>query len=663
MEPNVPRQVTDQDSQPPMVIAELRLRRDAGPVLVAFGRPVSQQDTAAAELVHQGPLDALGGLRFRDEPRDAKPPESPVLSDWRRLPGEMLEYIFSWLPLDDQARCAQVCRLWHRFVPQDRMQQAAWLAHCGPVLRKVQYALAAACRARSYPFLRTCAPDVLPRVRRQEGSAWLPGSLLHALHHQLTAAPRCELMQVCRPSVMHESGEAQIVFSPCGRDLALLDKRRLSAKQQFFSCRRNGLWHAWFNARCEPSCLLFDTLLDACFFCGFANGNIQCWEYSDEGDKPSWQRFMLGRVATLSPVRQLFLTPGARYLVALSRSDRGEGADSITVFERTCALPHRQTWVWSEGGSYSHPRFHLVDLAISPSRQQKVVCSCERGSAEPSHRLILCRPASEPGARWQRTLFAAHPGTVLRILYSPDGNQLFVAMAEGIAAVWRVADDRLEPQVTMTCHVHDGRRRLSLPVTIYNRGDLYGRWQPFSGDSRQLAVPVSPVAVQMWRCEAGQWSAQERVEVDAGQPVTTEDQKDLGESGYDRARYTLLSDNGRVLVLVSLRRLSIWHWQERSGWQTRLAWEDDPPTPEWPHLDALLLGACNTHCLVATGPVLALYGPDAEDQFRCKAKTETGSPVHRLVSSPDGLSFTTQGRRSRAVILWRLRVCPGPSPP
>ena len=516
MEPDLPRQVTDQDSQPALAIADLRLRRDAGPVLVAFGRPVSPQDTAAAGWVHQGSLEALGGLRRRDARKKGDPDrpstvvEPQALSDWRRLPGEILETIFSWLPLDDQAQCARVCHIWYRFIPPDRKRLATWLARCGPFRRRLQYALAAACKVRAYPFLQACAPDSLRYVRRQEGSVWLPGSLFHGLHDQISRADRCQLLPAFDQPLELDAGVVQPIFSPCGRDLALCDENLVASVHKMFSCRSQGRWQQEFDIGENLSCLLFDTLPDSCFFSGYPDGGVWYWEPCSEEDAADVRGVRMGDTPEQSFVFRLFLTPGARYLVALSRHEHDGGADFLTLFERISAVPRRQHWQWIRGGCYRNPRYHLVDMAVSSSRQQLVLAYAAPHRAALSHSLSLRWLQADQGGgecSWRSGRFDMPPGVVLRILYSPDGHWLFVARADGTASVWRVIDDRLEPQVTVSCHVHDGWGLVSRPVTIYNRGDLYGRWQPFSGDSSQLAVPVSPVAVQMWRCQEGQCDA------------------------------------------------------------------------------------------------------------------------------------------------------------
>ena len=576
---------------------------------------------------------------------------APSAGSWWCLPYEIMERIFSELSFGDQGRCALVCRLWYQLLPQDRQRQAYWLERCPQATRRLQQALTQGRRMRAYPFLQQASPEALHRLRCQEGTPWLPASLLYQFHKQFNEASESVLSATCDAG----AGRLQPVFSACGRQLALL-QAQTAAVPRLLSWRPSGQWQPWLETGVRVSCLLFDPVQERCFFFGDTQGRVWCQVGGAPGDYPPWIRFLVGNTLR-ADVRTLLMTAGARHLVALSYgSEPDNRVDCIDVFERTDAQGNSHHWSWMVGFCYRPPLHQLVDIAVSPSCEQLAIGSCvDRRVVEPSWCLRVHDLESDHGFARQ-VPYVVLSAPLLRLLYSPDGQLLFTAMAAGTAMIWRVEADALVRLVLVACHVHDGRGLMTEPLTAGSRSLLYQRWQPFSGDSQQLAVPISSCGVRMWRCEQGEWLAQEKVALDNGLAPTDGQAGGHSAGSDDRALATQLSDDGRVLVLISLRRLTVWYWQESGGWQTQLAYEGDRPLRGLACQDALLIGVGRTHCLVVSGPCgeLAFYGPDSTGRFRRKAVARVGYPVQRLVSSLDGLSFATEAAGTRGVRLWHL---------
>jgi|GEM_PF-6173297 len=685
MEPNVPRPAASNSRQTPLMPADQsQALPTASPVLPTSSRLVIATQATTGMVVRQVhqvqehhpraqqpqplPERPVTGASEQQEHRpdsgdhrsaDITPPGG---KDWARLPEAVIVQMACWLSFGDQSQCMRVCRHWHQSFPLDRERQSLWLRNTSPTQRRLAYALVAGSESRAYPFLRSCTVEALHRVQRQQGSFWLPGTLLHEMHKQITLARVLTLSSAGNTLI---EGSCQTVFSPCGRWLAVVDRYDIFPPR-LLSCNPMGRWNIEYEMLIPPSCTLFDTRQQGCFFNGFKSGWVTVWE-PDKEDLGHLCVSVVGGVPN-TRILMLFLTVGGHYLIGLSRreltdQEKQKGmseSDCIMVLKRANSQQAQQPWTPSAGFEYIHSQHSLVDMAVSPSRYQMALCihaTNEDYDALGTWNLVS---DTQGNSSWHCTHGVALASKVLRILYSPDGNWLLVLLAGGAADIWSLdlKANVLHKKQTVECHVHEGERLTQLPLTVLSRKEVYGKWQPFSGDSCLLALPVSARAVQLWHCKEGRWTAAERLEVPLSQPGILRQA-----SAPDEPHYTLVSDNGQLLVLATLYGLNIWHWQEHSGWQNQLAYEDEAALRDQKGLanrDALLLGACSTHCLTVTGICgeLALYGPDNQGGFLRKAYVPVGLPVRRLESSPDGLSIVAQ-TPSGLITLWQLTV---PSP-
>lgn len=250
---------------------------------------------------------------------------------------------------------------------------------------------------------------------------------------------------------------------------------------------------------------------------------------------------------------------------------------------------------------------------------------------------------------WEARCIAAHTDRVTALAVSPDGRLAFTAGADGILALWRLADGetvwRLQERggiETAAAFAPDGRRLvtggLSHAVRVWDTGvgRSFAAWTGHSGEITQVAMGVSGALVVTTSVDhsARVW------ELDAGSSrlVCPHHRAPVLAAGLDPGeRFAVTADDTGAVLLWGLERGNV---LGRLGGHTAAV---------------TALAVTPDGALIATG--------DRDGRLRLlDLRTgrglrvlDTGDPVSCLAFTPDG-RFLASGGRSGSVRIWDVRT-------
>ena len=556
----------------------------------------------------------------------ARPPGE--LSVAQTLPGNVLHLLFGYLPLEEHAACALVCRLWYASLPRTRIRLAVWRQRYR--LQPETDQLAYSFEERVRPFLLAGRHRLLPVIAAQQGrqvrlqaqdrnrTRSLVACLIHySVQQQLSDSRQLRL----RPAVLDQAPGVVDAFrlSHCGRRLAvaLFPQEGQGTGPAFLHIysRNDDSWQEdalAAQARLPVEAMSFcrqqtDTLLsahtDRMLLCLTRHPGTGVWRISDRGIVPED-------------------TPRTLSLASMPSGDfvsvyRARGADTSRVSLASWQGPGRG-WIWEISLRAPSP---FTCVSVSPV-----------GS-----RLALMVPPDPGGSGrdldiWERDYLSASGWTdteavvscqqkVYRLIFSPDG-QLLLGLLDGqLARLWHWQEDQTAcERLQTTCLFHK------------NTWDLVA-WQPFRCDSRQLVLAPSVQQLQFWNRQAnGDWTAGETLATPT--PATN----DIA----GRLRYLRLSADGCIVLRSIGWELGIWQRRGRGQWQPvarRRSQAGTDPSP-----DGWFLPLGGPSCITVAGApgLLWWHLPDHNGHLVKKAELCPGHRILQLVSSLDGLTVVLQ---------------------
>lgn len=605
----------------------LLVRQLAAPV--ATGRPAAALATEAMEAVPDSPGPERGTGHeplLSDAAVIACSPDS--LSHGARLPRELLQLIFHYLPLSDHSQCALVCRRWYASLPAFRWRLARWQQGASPSQRARSRFLALGYSRQLRPWLQAWHSPLLPALERQHHvvcqphrPAQLPllsGLVHYSLHQQITRMGRDQLglrtFAVRNPS--------QTVFpwatlSPCGRWIAAQNRPDPPGPPvlQLYS-QQGGAWQedslrtplttAVSNFRFSP--VAPDTL--------FSTHGADLFVWRRAASHRHWHRQGLWHSPHLHDISSMSCFPCGDMIISC-REEGERSSFRLCVFQ----APEK-----SQG---SHrPTVHLYNqevygLVTSWACHQLALIQSFPGTGLCKHQIHIWHRAAvaDPPAPWWCTtsVIGSRAAAFVDMRYSTDGRHLLVLFSWGRLSLFvRDAQYRLEEQLALCCHVPRADITLESLVSV-------------SQDGQRMAVVYGEDKVQLWdRACDGRWSPGALID----RPASPDGDP------QEELLFAVLAAGGRALLCGTLQSFSVWQ-QDDQGWTRSLHHRAPPDAQLLFSVNDQKLGPCPLFSVAASDPQgsLWLYGPDVQGRMIRKATMTMGAPVIGLGGSSDGLSL------------------------
>lgn len=585
----------------------------------------------------------------------SRPPSEPsgMNSPVQKLPTEMLQKIFSYLPLSSHGQCALVERRWYACLPSLRKKLTLWLEQHPCLVQHSQFRLAPGYSNRTAPWLRQQHCELLPQLhcqhqewlqqqerlqrgifRRREDlqvaqqqaqtlENFLSGLLRYSLHQQILQAQTLDLY----PALVSWPGNERVVsfaFSPCSRWLAtsvLFAGDELN-RPGFLRLHgwQEGSWKAQtllsaLPAAAEPVTMLHFTSTPQDRLLSAHGTAVLVWQR--EAETGNWHCLTLCHTLRAYTIYNIFAMPcgdvitlshkldGDRpgFLMLISPCHDAGWAPPIPFFDTR--VPHASSFArWA------------CRLALSAVGSQ----SQSRTSA------VLVWHKSRNGCgqnRWncQTTVIEMHNTWLQQTSFSPDGNFLLSLLSDGRVCLWTL---------NARCGLLPGPLMLLCSPAV---GSVLSSLTAFQSEGRLLAVACSPQLVKILRQDTkGGWTTESCME----RPSLPEDRL----AADDRLRTILLSSSGQLLVWLSFWRLEVWQRDSGNHWHRVMQRRRHETVPVLP--EACFLAHGDTLCTMAADPVqsLWLHGLNSAGQLVRKAAiTVTAILAGTSASSPDGLSL------------------------
>ncbi|MCY4472047.1 MAG: F-box protein [Kistimonas sp.] len=591
--------------------------------------------------------------------RDTTPPGlSGAPPGTRQLPTELLYRIFEYLPLSSHSQCALVCHHWRASLPDIRMRIARWMEQSPLWQQQKTVALVPSYNSRARPWLAAQGCVWLPMLERQH-QAWLrlhtlaqskqeddtqliaqqeaqqarklfAGALHYSLHHQMVQTDQLTLDSSAidwSPTDLVQTG----TFSTCGRWLATICTLR-DAPARFLRL------HGWRKNIWKPEIMRPPpnepvTTFEFCravpdILISVHDRNLTVWRQDPCQD--CWLGNQLWRAQdSCRPQRLTCMSSGD--LILLS-TDRREGTLSQLAFFHYL----------SDSRNWTKPLTHLYPLRptfmtwIPQPGLLGLTMMRPNGHGGTRPEVHIWRKGEDPAnpQPWHRRVFCLPPAAtpVRKIYLAPGGLLLLLLQADRQLSFWTPdAQFNMQQQLALCCHMDPDTQLLSELV-------------PVRPDARQLALPCSLQKILLCdKNDSGQWLRGDTIDMPPASPD-------------EQLRRLLLTGDGRTLVRLTDRQVTIWHKNTDSRWQPLVQ-------RQTAHGKAPLPGAClltigHAVCTTAADPEhsLWIHGPDRHGRFVRKACIAIEAPV--FATSPDGIALIASFRNAIPIGLNLGRPCP-----
>ena len=568
------------------------------------------------------------------------------LAHAQRLPCEILDKIFGYVPLSAHGSCALVCRHWYHSLPAIRLRLAHWYNSLSAEQKIRSRLLAAGYSSRARPLLQAARSRLLPvldcqhrellhqqaqlrqlasqpsdtsqRLQQQVDTSFsLLSALVHySQHRHISQSQQLELV----PAPFSHADTASFrhfTFSPCGRWLAVSCRPGDEGATLMLHGWSAGVWHRkplvpvpgqavrdLVFSRTDP-----DTLISI----HGQNVFIWCWE----ADSQSWRCKQEWTLPSYEYWQAFSMEGGDLIIMSTKALGPGEGVEALLQF--SFYLDSEQGWDPPKSNR-PHTGTGLI-MAPQVPTDQLVLCTtgcCENATRNTVYIWFKWRDTSgKPAWRCQHTALKNTGCGVSQIAYSPANySHLLVLMQNWqLVLLEQDAQHRLRALLTVnTCIAPQSQRNSAIDL----ESSLSG--------TRQLAVPYSPHKIQFWQEHADRvWEPGERIEASS-------------EPGEYLCN-VLFCDPGHTLVRQTSRCIDIWH--RGACWQHLVRHErEETDAPSVP----VLMSANGVLCVTtgdATGS-LWLYAPDSRGVPTRKVSTHLGERIEALVFSNDGLSVVAR---------------------
>lgn len=548
------------------------------------------------------------------------------------LPADLLDLIFSRLPVSFHGTCALVCRHWYSHLPGIRLRITGWLKQ-HPLLQSfASYSLAKAFPQRIAPWLASQQCRHLPLLQllyqdwveqagpgaqecvmvpgAQRAARWLTAGVLYSLHQQWRRVAPLELT----PAVI-EAPPVRVTrtcFSDSGLFLALNGRLspQMASMLRLYGWR-DGRWCSESLLRPSPQPVRF-------FFFHSLMGSEKLITVHESQQILSWSRDPAGwypaSVYSHRPPGRIVDVVPALHGDLVSKTETGRRGMQQFLF--SCYLDSCQSWDHTRSCDYHKPDAMTL-------RCDQLVLAVSEGVRTGGRRSIhIWKPGLDGGAptRWACRVSALWTRTpVLSLSLSPDGSHVLGLMKDRQRLhLWAIDGQcRLQPKLTLPGEP-------AIPLRTLARSHL------FSHDSQHLAIPVSLGRIQLWeRTPAGGWQRAGTLSAAASH---------MPERSLERC---LLSHDGQALIRVTDREPALWHKTAEGHWQ--------PAQEPFVVMGRTLTPVLGPFMLLLWGPawvtasghegVVKIHSPDSFNCCVIQACWSAGAKIQAAEASPDALSL------------------------
>ena len=571
------------------------------------------------------------------QPGSAGGPAAPVpaASDYAsRLPAELLDLIFGFLPVSCHGAAAQACRRWYQHLPAIRLELARWLAQRNHYPGEMGWHIMAGYRSRTGPWLAGQGCTHLPLLQCQyhdcllQGLAperakscvaprpvrWLAGLVLYSLYQCRVKAPELPFRPVAlanRPALIRG-----ITFSTDDLRMALVYHTAPQAPPvlRLYSWTSGG-WQQDIIGGPPQS-----VVMHVCFPVGPVDDVFSCHR---NGQLLSWRR--QAQTATWYPQEEHRIAQQHRIsrVIAFTRGDMVLDMGTENPGEKRLLFCRYDADSQSRDCTTSR-RYTDAPYAMAEAMDRLALAVLNRQQDGARLEIHIWKRGLDPAAPrdWgcQVSVLDA-PRPPLSLTWSPDRRKLLARVpSETGSRLWILTlDDHCRLRLQAFFPMPLAPELVSLPAC-----ELFD-----SHSSQSLVIPQSLYSLQ-WchQSEDGRWQPGARLHT----PV------DEGALVDQRLRYVRLPGDGRTLVRATEKEVAIWQHTGTGPWQRVVHYRVEGPGAAAPNCGQL--ADSGLLWLKASGPnsLLRLYGPDSEGRLVRKTAINIQGLVRSSSTSVDGLS-------------------------